>query len=126
MTGGQAAKTNVQGSKIKDQGVGGRGYRLKISIAAEDVAGINFLLDVVKAGVIPICNDGLGHFLEFLQVVYHQAAEEGGAVFEGGFVDDDLGPLGLDALHHALDGALAEVVGVALHRQPVHAYRRYR
>lgn len=90
-------------------------------VSAEDVAGINLLLDVIKAGVIPICDDGLGHFLEFLQVVDHEAAEEGGAVFEGGFVYDDLGALGLDALHDALDGGLAEVVTIGFHSEAVDA-----
>ena len=105
--------------------MGGRGYRLKISIATEDVAGVDLLLDVVEAGVVAVGDDGVAAGLEFLQVVYHKAAEEGAAVLEGGLVDDDLGTFGLDALHHALNGRLAEVVGVALHRQPVHAYRRY-
>ena len=34
-------------------------------------------------------------------------------------VDDDLGSLRLDALHDALDGALAEVIAVRLHRQAI-------
>lgn len=50
--------------------------------------------------------------LERLEVVYDAAAEEGGAVGERGLVDDYLGAFGLDALHDALDGRLAEVVGV--------------
>ena len=57
--------------------------------------------------------------LELLQVVDHEAAEEGAAVLEGRLVDDDFGALGLDALHHPLDAALAEVVAVRLHRQAV-------
>ena len=73
-------------------------------------------MDVVEAGVVSICYDGLGHLFEFLQVIYYNTAEEGGAVFEGGLVDDDLGAFGLNALHHALDGRLAEVVGVGFHR----------
>ena len=64
--------------------------------------------------------------LEFLQVVYYEAAEEGAAVFEGGLVDDDLGTLGFDALHDALDGTLAEVVAVALHREAVDTDGGYR
>ena len=59
--------------------------------------------------------------LERGEVVHHAAAEEGGAVVEGGFVDDDLRALGFHALHDALDGRLAEVGGVALHREAVHA-----
>ena len=94
--------------------------KLKL-IAFKNVPSINLVMDVVEAGVIPICDDGLGHFLEFLQVVDDETAEEGGAVFEGGFVDDDLGALCLDALHDALDGALAEVVGIGLHGEAVDA-----
>ena len=57
--------------------------------------------------------------LELLQVVDHKAAEEGAAVLDGRLVDDDFRAFGLDALHHALDAALAEVVAVRLHRQAV-------
>ncbi len=60
--------------------------------------------------------------LEVGEVVDDAAAEEGGAVSKGRLVDDDLGAFGLDALHHALDGRLAEVVGVGLHGQAVNAY----
>ena len=90
-------------------------------VSSKYIPSINFRLDVVEAGVVAICYNRLGHFLEFFQVIYDEAAEEGGAVFEGGLVDDDLGAFGFDALHHTLDGALAEVVGVTLHRQSVDA-----
>ena len=59
------------------------------------------------------------HLLELLQVVNHQAAEEGGAVFQRRLENNNLGALGFDALHNTLDGALAEVVGVRFHRQAV-------
>ena len=45
--------------------------------------------------------------------------EEGCSIFEGWLVNNDIGAFGLDALHDALDGALAEVVGVGLHRQAI-------
>ena len=45
--------------------------------------------------------------------------KEGGTIFEGGFIDNDLGSFGLDALHDALDGTLAEIVGVALHGEAI-------
>ena len=57
--------------------------------------------------------------LELLQVVYHLAAKEGGAILQGWLVDDDLSALCLDALHDALDGALPEVIAVRLHRQAI-------
>lgn len=90
-------------------------------VALEDIAGVDFGGDVGEAGVEAVGDDGVGLRLELLQIVHHEAAEEGGAVLEGGLVDDHLGPLGLDALHHALDRRLAEVVGVGLHRQTVDA-----
>ena len=43
---------------------------------------------------------------------------------ERGLVDHHGHALGLHALHDALDGARAEVVGVGLHRQAVHAHDR--
>ena len=61
------------------------------SVAAEDVAGINLLLDIVETGVVAICYDRLRHLFEFLQVVYHKAAEEGGAVVEGGLTSSAIG-----------------------------------
>ena len=44
----------------------------------------------------------------------------------GGLVDHHGHALGLHALHDALDGARAEVVGVGLHRQAVDAHDRLR
>ena len=85
-------------------------------ISSKYVAGVDLLLDVVEAGVVSICDDGVALLFEFGEIIHHEAAEEGGAVLEGGLVDDDLGTLGFDALHHALDGALAEVVTIGFHR----------
>lgn len=58
---------------------------------------------------------------KFFQVVYDYAVKKQVAVGEGGLVDDHGDALGLNALHHALDGARPEVVAVALHGQAVHA-----
>ena len=41
------------------------------------------------------------------------------------FIYDHLGALGLHSLHHSLDGALAEIVGIALHSQAVDAYHNF-
>ena len=60
--------------------------------------------------------------LELVKVIYDCGAEECRAVFKCRFVDDDFRALGLDALHHALNGALAEVVGVRLHCQAIYPY----
>ena len=53
----------------------------------------------------------------------HLGAEELRRV-QRGLVDHHGHALGLHALHDALDGARAEVVGVGLHRQAVHAHDR--
>ena len=59
--------------------------------------------------------------LEILQVVHHETPEEGASALQRRLVDNHLGTFCLDALHHALDAALAEVVAVALHREAVYA-----
>ena len=86
-------------------------------VSFKQISCIYFLRDVVQGGIIAIGDDGGGAGLEGGEVVHDLGAEEGGAVREGGFIDDHGGALGLDALHDALDGGLAEVVGVGLHRQ---------
>lgn len=73
------------------------------SVAAEEVAGVDFLLYVVEHAVIAVGYDGIAAALEFFDVVYYKASEKCGAVFKCGFIDDYLSSFGLDALHHALD-----------------------
>ena len=68
-------------------------------------------------------DDHVAAGLEGLQVVGHLGAEELRRV-QRGLVDHHGHALGLHALHDALDGARAEVVGVGLHRQAVHAHDR--
>lgn len=89
-------------------------------VAAEDVAGVYFGFYIVEGGVVAVGDDGLGCFFEFCQVVNYLAAEEGCAVFESGLVDDDACAFGFDALHHALDAALTEIVAVTLHCQAIY------
>ena len=86
-------------------------------VAFENVAGVNFVGDVVEDTVVAVGDDGVGLGFEGVDVVDDAGAEEGGAVFESGLEDDDLGPFGLDAFHNALDGGLAEVVGAGFHRE---------
>ena len=81
-------------------------------VAVEEVAGIYFGFHVIEDSVVAVGDDGLALGLEGGEVVHHAAAEECAAVFEGWFVDDDFCAFGLDALHHTLDGRLAEVVAV--------------
>lgn len=91
-------------------------------VASEDVAGVDFVVDVVEAAVVAVGYDGVALGFELFEVVDHLGAEEGLSVGEGGLIDDYLGALGPDALHHSLDGTLAEVVGVGLHCQAVDSY----
>ena len=57
---------------------------------------------------------------EFLQIIDDLGTEEGRSVFQSGFIYDNGGALGLDALHDTLDGRLPEVVGICFHGQAVH------
>lgn len=91
-------------------------------VASEDVASVDFVADVVEAAVVAVGYDGVALGFELFEVVDHLGAEEGLSVGEGGLVDDDFRALGLDAFHHSLDGALAEIVGVGLHCQTVDSY----
>ena len=63
--------------------------------------------------------------LEGLQVVGHLGAEELWRV-QRGLVDHHGHALGLHALHEALDGARADVVGVGLYRRASHSHDRLR
>ena len=89
------------------------------SVSSKDIPRVDLLLDIVKTTVVAVCDDGLGLGFEFGEVIDDKAAEEGGAVFQRGLVDYDLSSLGFDALHHSLDGTLAEVVTVGFHREAV-------
>ena len=68
-------------------------------------------------------DDHVAAGLEGLQVVRDLGPEELRRV-QRGLVDHNGHALGLHALHDALDGARAEVVGVGLHRQAVDAHDR--
>lgn len=81
-------------------------------IPIEQVSRIYLVLDVVEAAVIAVGDNCLALLLERIKVVDYFAAEERFAVLESWFIDDDFGTLCLDAFHDALDGTLAEVVGV--------------
>ena len=92
-----------------------------MSVAAEDVAGVDFGFDVVQAGVVAVCDDGVRLCFEFLQVVYYQTSEEGGAVLERRLVDYHLRSLGFDALHDSLNRRLPEVVRIRFHGQAINS-----
>ena len=45
-------------------------------VSAEDIAGIDLVNDILKAGIETIGDDSLGARLEVLQVIHHLTAEE--------------------------------------------------
>ena len=95
--------------------------RLKVLISSEDISCIDLILYIVETCIIAVGYDGICLRLKLGEVVDNEAAEECAAVFEGWLIDDDVGALSLDTCHNALDGGLAEVVGVGLHRQAIEA-----
>ena len=79
-------------------------------ISLEDVASVDAGADVIEHAIVAVGDDGMALTFEFVKVIYHSASEEGFAVFKRGFVVYHFGSFGLDAFHHALNCALAEVV----------------
>ncbi len=90
-----------------------------VLIPFKDVASIDFVEDIIQAAIVSISNNCFTLLLEFCQVVDDLRAKEGLAIGNRRLVDDDLGTLGLDALHDALDSRLTEIVGVALHGEAI-------
>lgn len=76
--------------------------KILTSVTGEKVAGIDLDSDVLEFFACAIGEDSLGESLKFCKVVDHAAAEEGGAIFKRGFIDDYGCPFCLDAFHHAL------------------------
>ena len=88
-------------------------------VSSENVAGIDFVSYIIEDGIVTIGNDGLTLCFELVEVVDNTATEEGGIVRKGRLVDNHLSTLCLDTLHYTLYGTLAEIVGVALHRESI-------
>lgn len=74
-----------------------------LSIPAEQVAGIDFILHIIQHTVITVGDDGIAHGFKLLQIVDHQAAEEGSAIFQFGFMNQHSSSLDLYALHNAFE-----------------------
>ena len=90
-------------------------------ISFKQVSGVDFISYIVEERIETIGYYHLALGFKSCEVVDDLAAEEGGTVIEGGFVDDDFGTFGFDALHHALDAGLAEVVAARLHCEAINA-----
>lgn len=87
-------------------------------VPLKQIAGVHLVSHVRELVVPAVGHDHVAASLEGLRVVVHLGAEELRRV-QRGLVDHHGHALGLHALHDALDGARAEVVGVGLHRQAV-------
>ena len=89
-------------------------------VPAENITRIYFIFHIIQTHIIAVGDDSLRLCLEILQSVHHLRSEERTAILQRRFVDDNRSPLRLDALHHTLNGTLAEVVAVRFHREAVH------
>lgn len=97
-------------------------FYIYLSVFAKNIAGIYFVSDIVEGCVVAVGYDGLRLFFKLGEVVHYFAAEEGGALFECGFVYYHFGSFGFYAFHYALYGGVTEVVAAAFHREAVDAY----
>ena len=100
-----------------------RGREYSPLIPLKQIPRVNLVRNVSELVAPAVGDDHVAAGLEGLQVVRDLGAEELRRV-KRGLVDHHGHALGLHALHDALDGARAEVVGVGLHRQAVHAHDR--
>ena len=87
-------------------------------VPLKQVPRVHLVRNVRELVASAVGDDHVAAGLEGLQVVGHLGAEELRRV-QRGLVDHHGHALGLHALHDALDGARAEVVGAGLHRQGV-------
>lgn len=102
-----------------------RGREYSPLIPLKQIPRVNLVRHVRELVAPAVGDDHVAAGLEGPQVVGHLGAEElrrvqRGLVYHHGYA------LGLHALHDALDGVRAEVVGVELHRQAVDAHDRLR
>ena len=89
-------------------------------VALEEIARVHLIRHVRELVAPAVGHDDGALTLEGLKVMGDLAAEEVLSV-QRGLVDHHGHALGLHALHDALDGGPAEVVGVRFHRQAVDA-----
>ena len=95
------------------------------SVSEIQVACVDLVHHIGQIIMIAVGNDHIASALERLQIAHHDAVEEM-LFLHCRFVHDDLHAFGFDALHHALNAALAEIIAARLHRQAVHADNRPR
>ena len=81
-------------------------------VSPENISCVNLILHIIQTDIVAVGDDGIAKSLKLVEGAYDTAAEERGAVLKRRLIDDDLRSLCLDALHDALNAALAEVVRV--------------
>ena len=94
-------------------------------ISLEQIPRVHLVCNIGQIVAPTVSHNHIALGLELVQVVRYLGPEELRRV-QRGLVDHHRYALGLHALHDTLDGARAEVVGVGLHRQAVHAHDRLR
>ena len=102
-----------------------RGWKPSPLIPLKQIPRVHPVRNVRELVAPAVGHDHVALCLEGLQVVRDLGPEELRRV-QRGLVYHHGHALGLHALHDALDGARAEVVGVGLHRQAVDAHDRLR
>ena len=83
-------------------------------IPGVNISRINLLDHVAEFLTLPVGNNDIGQAFEFIKIPNNAAAEEG-FFLQCRLVNHHFNAFGLDTLHDALDGALAEIIGVGLH-----------
>ena len=91
----------------------------KSSVSPEEIPGIDLLLYIFQRLIKAVCKNDIGSGFELLKIIDHQRSEEGFPVIQRWLIDNDRSALGLDALHDALNAALAEVVRIGLHGKAI-------
>ena len=83
-------------------------------IPGVNISRINLLDHVTEFLTLPVGDDNIGQAFEFVKIPDDTAAEEG-FFLQCRLVNHHFNAFCLDTLHDALDGALAEIIGVGLH-----------
>ena len=86
-----------------------------MSVSSEYVACIDFLLYIVKTGVVSVGYDSLALFLESFKVVDDFATKECRTILKSWFIDNDFCTFCLYPFHDTLYGRLSEIVGIRFH-----------
>lgn len=89
--------------------------RAALLIATKDISGVKLILNVRKALVKAISNNGFALGFEDGEVVYDFVTFKAFPISKGWLVNDNFDSLGFDAFHDALNSGLTKVVTIALH-----------